>query len=41
MPEKIQPAAIPLVMVLDMPAKSKAMAKMLAALLPKSGVSSA
>ncbi len=38
MPEKIQPAAIPLVIVLEIPARSKAMAKMLAALLPKSGV---
>ena len=38
-PEKMLPAAIPLVIVLEIPASSKAIAKMLAALLPSSGCS--
>ena len=38
-PEKILPAAIPLVIVLEIPANSKAIANIFAALLPKSGCS--
>ena len=36
-PEKILPAAIPLVIVLDIPASNNAIAKILAALLPNRG----
>ena len=39
MPEKIEPAAIPLVMVEEIPAMSNAKANTMAALLPKSGSS--
>jgi len=38
-PANILPAAIPLVIVLDIPASNSAIANILAALLPNSGVS--